>query len=178
MSRDYAAERAARFPVHPDGATCADCWHWKRCHFLLSLKGAETTCDWAPSRYRPHPGGDCDGIDDFAGDEIPFPSQFNDRNCDHGQAGAAGYAPSNVGSYVGLFGSDGYSGCDGWPRCARCGGDAVCIGAYEGAETAEYACDSCCGHGCEDGWCEPIEDAGDDDDPLELDGDGYGGGRC
>lgn len=42
------------------------------------------------------------------------------------------------------------------PKCAICGKPAACFGKY--AEVPEgYACDECCGHGCEDGHCEPIE---------------------
>ena len=40
-------------------------------------------------------------------------------------------------------------------RCAGCGQTATCYGAYEGAPSS-YACDDCCGHGCEDGRCEPV----------------------
>lgn len=46
-------------------------------------------------------------------------------------------------------------------RCAVCGAPASCFGVYE-LETPEnrraFACDECCGHGNEDGWCVPIED--------------------
>lgn len=40
------------------------------------------------------------------------------------------------------------------PACRFCGFEATCHGTYEG-ETG-YACDTCCGHGCEDGWCERL----------------------
>lgn len=40
--------------------------------------------------------------------------------------------------------------------CAVCGAPATCVGAYEGATDPEPACDGCCGHGNEDGWCEPL----------------------
>jgi hypothetical protein len=44
-------------------------------------------------------------------------------------------------------------------RCAHCRKPATCRGAYEGRGEA-YACDDCCGHGCEDGRCEPaVSDA-------------------
>ena len=44
------------------------------------------------------------------------------------------------------------------PRvCAHCGKPATCFGSYESDLTPAYACDDCCGHGCEDGHCEPIE---------------------
>lgn len=37
----------------PEGKTCADCAHWGRtCHWLLSREPTETTCDWAPSKFR------------------------------------------------------------------------------------------------------------------------------
>lgn len=42
--------------------------------------------------------------------------------------------------------------------CARCGEPATCLGAYEGAETEQYGCDECCGHGNEDGHCEAVGD--------------------
>lgn len=42
--------------------------------------------------------------------------------------------------------------------CHICGAPATCIGNYEGANWhgPTAACDACCGHGNEDGWCEPI----------------------
>jgi hypothetical protein len=40
--------------------------------------------------------------------------------------------------------------------CARCGEPATCLGAYAGAETEQYGCDECCGHGNEDGHCEEV----------------------
>lgn len=41
------------------------------------------------------------------------------------------------------------------PRCAICGAEAACYGSYEGKEG--YSCNSCCGHGCEDGFCEMLD---------------------
>lgn len=41
------------------------------------------------------------------------------------------------------------------PRCEWCDKPATCHGAYEGL-AAGFACDECCGHGCEDGFCYPI----------------------
>ncbi len=38
--------------------------------------------------------------------------------------------------------------------CTSCGAPATCHGVYEGQ--AGYGCDTCCGHGDEDGWCKPI----------------------
>lgn len=39
--------------------------------------------------------------------------------------------------------------------CEHCGKPATCCGSYEGS-SAGFACDDCCGHGCEDGKCEPV----------------------
>lgn len=41
--------------------------------------------------------------------------------------------------------------------CANCGKPATCIGRYEGPEQpVAFACDECCGHGNEDGWCKRL----------------------
>ena len=40
------------------------------------------------------------------------------------------------------------------PVCSLCGAPATCHGTYEGKPS--YACDDCCGHGCEDGVCRPV----------------------
>jgi hypothetical protein len=50
------------------------------------------------------------------------------------------------------------------PKCATCGKPATCYGSYED-KPPEYACDNCCGHGCEDGHCDPIP-AGGSADPV------------
>lgn len=39
-------------------------------------------------------------------------------------------------------------------KCDWCDDPATCHGTYDGH--TGYACDDCCGHGCEDGWCDPI----------------------
>ncbi len=41
------------------------------------------------------------------------------------------------------------------PTCQFCGEPAVCYGHSSDTEPG-YACDKCCGHGCEDGECEFI----------------------
>lgn len=39
--------------VLPDGKTCGDCVHWKRCSNLIDdLDLTNTECDFAPSRFR------------------------------------------------------------------------------------------------------------------------------
>lgn len=45
---------------------------------------------------------------------------------------------------------------DRLPRCRFCGTLATCHGTYEG--DTGFACDACCGHGCEDGRCESISE--------------------
>lgn len=44
-------------------------------------------------------------------------------------------------------------------KCEHCHErDAVCFGVYEDPEApVERACDVCCAHGNEDGWCESID---------------------
>lgn len=67
------------------------------------------------------------------------------------------------------------------PRCA-CGKPATCIGKYEAMEAEVPACDDCCGHGCEDGQCRPLQAPSD---PVLCsrcssvipEGDGVVGGR-
>jgi hypothetical protein len=49
--------------------------------------------------------------------------------------------------------------------CEWCGKPATCVGRYEDMTEAKPACDGCCGHGCEDGYCEPIASAGTE--PVE-----------
>jgi hypothetical protein len=45
------------------------------------------------------------------------------------------------------------------PRiCHHCGKPATCFGSYEDNLHPAFACDECCGHGNEDGWCEPVEE--------------------
>lgn len=42
----------------PRGMTCLDCRHFRRCQALVGVKGDETICDWAPSRFQM----DCIGV--------------------------------------------------------------------------------------------------------------------
>ena len=46
---------------------------------------------------------------------------------------------------------------DRLPKCDICGKPATCIGNYDGS--SGFACDDCCGHGNEDGYCKPITGA-------------------
>ena len=43
-------------------------------------------------------------------------------------------------------------------KCTNCGLPATCVGQYESMETEEPACDNCCGHACEDGYCVPVQE--------------------
>lgn len=46
------------------------------------------------------------------------------------------------------------------PMCRHCETRATCVGEYERTDhDIGFACDECCGHGNEDGWCIPICDA-------------------
>ena len=49
----------------------------------------------------------------------------------------------------------------------ECGKQATCFGAYEGGPEA-YGCDDCCGHGNEDGYCEPVAARPASDAPQEA----------
>ena len=42
------------------------------------------------------------------------------------------------------------------PRCSICSKLATCQGAYEDESNWGFGCNSCCGHGNEDGHCEPV----------------------
>ena len=44
----------------------------------------------------------------------------------------------------------------GKPVCHNCGAPATCFGSYEDELHPAYACSECCGHGNEDGRCEPV----------------------
>ncbi len=35
----------------PDGKTCKDCVHFKRCRWLINIRGWEVMCDFIPSRF-------------------------------------------------------------------------------------------------------------------------------
>lgn len=41
-------------------------------------------------------------------------------------------------------------------KCAECGAPPACYGSYEDSVSWAYACNECCGHGNEDGHCEPL----------------------
>jgi hypothetical protein len=44
------------------------------------------------------------------------------------------------------------------PTCEHCGErPGACVGAYD-EDYPSIACDECCGHGCEDGRCEALEE--------------------
>jgi hypothetical protein len=39
----------------PDGKTCADCVHCRRCTLMFGHIPEDEVCDWAPSRFFPKP---------------------------------------------------------------------------------------------------------------------------
>jgi hypothetical protein len=58
-------------------------------------------------------------------------------------------ARTDAGHFIAAIDDD--ATCD---HCKR--RPAVCIGRYEDDGPPESACNKCCGHGNEDGWCMPI----------------------
>lgn len=46
------------------------------------------------------------------------------------------------------------------PACWNCQQPATCFGSYEQSNW-DYACDECCGHGCEDGRCFSVTEFGE-----------------
>lgn len=36
----------------PEGKTCSDCVHFRRCNLMFGHIAADEVCDWSPSRYR------------------------------------------------------------------------------------------------------------------------------
>ncbi len=52
--------------------------------------------------------------------------------------------------------------------CLHCGSAATCFGRYEGHGDVAFGCDTCCGHGNEDGWCKPIDEAPEDPIAAQL----------
>jgi len=65
--------------------------------------------------------------------------------------------------------------CPGCAQCLRClcGNSAACIGLYEAwtkHQKAEPACNDCCGHGCEDGHCDKVDDICDGSGVLPAKG--------
>ena len=48
------------------------------------------------------------------------------------------------------------------PICSHCKrAPATCLGQYDNMPDEQHACDACCGHGNEDGWCNPIAKVAD-----------------
>lgn len=50
------------------------------------------------------------------------------------------------------------------PTCAHCPEKriAICFGCYESGDHIQFACDECCGHGNEDGWCRELSELAND----------------
>lgn len=69
--------------------------------------------------------------------------------------------------------------CDVWPeemlrlaalipKCDICGKPASCLGQYDTMPAPAFACDDCCGHGSEDGWCNPLAEIPDHIQRLQV----------
>lgn len=44
-------------------------------------------------------------------------------------------------------------------KCSHCKvNPAACVGRYENAKRETLACSECCGHGNEDGYCQPLSE--------------------
>ena len=41
----------------PEGKTCGDCAHMRRCGLIYGRIEADEVCDWVPSRFTPAAGG-------------------------------------------------------------------------------------------------------------------------
>ena len=39
----------------PEGKTCADCVHCRRCTLMFGHIPEDEVCDWSPSRFHPQP---------------------------------------------------------------------------------------------------------------------------
>lgn len=50
---------------------------------------------------------------------------------------------------------------------SNCRKPATCIGSYEGATATSAACDDCCGHGNEDGWCVALHSTAETAPPAD-----------
>lgn len=42
-------------------------------------------------------------------------------------------------------------------HCNNCGEPATCVGRHDNQERDVFSCDTCCGHGCEDGHCTTLD---------------------
>ena len=54
MRRYAGADREALAMNLPDGKTCADCQHCRRCTAMFGHIPADEVCDWFPSRFAAH----------------------------------------------------------------------------------------------------------------------------
>jgi hypothetical protein len=54
MSRAPFAARGDDMDL-PDGMTCADCVHCRRCCLMFGHIPEDRSCDWSPSRFQARP---------------------------------------------------------------------------------------------------------------------------
>lgn len=98
-------------------------------------------------------------------EELAAMTAARDEACESWQAHLTG-AIKRCGNDGGISIRTGEPGCSPregrWevsaPLCGECGArPATCVGRYEDTPYA-YGCDECCGHGCEDGVCFPLDE--------------------
>jgi hypothetical protein len=84
-------------------------------------------------------------------------------DCEHAEPASSKYEVGSSEPCVfcvnGLATVESHPGIDCFPLCQHCSIKpphfATCFGAYEGLPEA-FACNECCGHGCEDGHCTQV----------------------
>ena len=53
MKRGTVSGKGAKAMELPEGKTCADCVHCRRCCMIFGHIPADEVCGWLPSRFRP-----------------------------------------------------------------------------------------------------------------------------
>ena len=53
MKRGQDSSKEGQEMDLPDGKTCADCAHCRRCCMMFGHIPEDEVCDWHPSRFRP-----------------------------------------------------------------------------------------------------------------------------
>ena len=57
MRRGVSTDAAGKAMDLPEGKTCADCVHCRRCCTIYGHIPEDEVCDWSPSRFRAAPVG-------------------------------------------------------------------------------------------------------------------------
>lgn len=53
MKRGQDSSKEGQAMDLPDGKTCGDCAHCRRCCMMFGHISEDEVCDWLPSRFRP-----------------------------------------------------------------------------------------------------------------------------